>query len=67
MLELNQMTTIINTDKKPKQVVLVTRELIELAPGEKIEFDGDIELVNYSHNEDLSLDDVVEHEEPIYQ
>jgi hypothetical protein len=43
---MSKMTTIVNTDRNPKQVVLVTRELIELAPGEKIEFDGDIELVN---------------------
>jgi len=52
------LTTIVNTDRKPKQIVLVTRELVELAPGEKIEFDGDLELVespsssqNTSHSE----------------
>jgi hypothetical protein len=39
------MTIIINTDSNPKQIILVVRELVELAPGEKVEFDGDIELV----------------------
>jgi hypothetical protein len=39
------MTIIINTDSNPKQIILVTRELVELSPGEKVEFDGDIELV----------------------
>jgi hypothetical protein len=36
---------ITNTDGNYKQVVIVTREIVELAPGEEIEFEGDLELV----------------------
>lgn len=40
MIKLNN-----NTDHK-KAVYIVTRELVELEPGEVIEFQGDIELIN---------------------
>jgi hypothetical protein len=38
-------TKIINRDNEYKKIVIVTREVLELAPGEEIEFDGDVELV----------------------
>ena len=38
-------TKIKNTDEVTKKIVIVTREIIDLAPGEEIEFDGDLELV----------------------
>jgi len=34
-----------NTDSEPKQVVIVTREVVNLDPGDEIEFEGDLELV----------------------
>ena len=40
MIKLN------NTTENPKAVYVVTRELVELQPGEVIEFEGDIELVD---------------------
>jgi hypothetical protein len=36
---------VVNTETYPKQIVLVTREIVELAPGEEIEFEGDLELI----------------------
>ena len=41
---MNMSTKIKNTSKEPKDVVIVTRESVQLAPGEEIEFDGDLEL-----------------------
>ena len=38
-------TKILNTDGDYKKIVIVTREIVELAPGEEIEFEGDLELV----------------------
>ena len=38
-------TKIVNTEMSPKKIVLVTREVVELGPGEEIIFDGDIELI----------------------
>jgi hypothetical protein len=39
------MPKIINTDSKSIVIVLVTREVVQLAPGEVLEFEGDVELV----------------------
>ena len=38
-------TKVKNTDNDNKRIVIVTREIVELAPGEEIEFEGDLELV----------------------
>ena len=38
-------TKISNVENSPKKIVLVSREVVELAPGEEIVFDGDIELI----------------------
>ena len=38
-------TKIINTNDDNMQIVIVTREVVELAPGEELEFEGDLELV----------------------
>ena len=38
------MTKIKNTSQEPKDVVIVSREIVRLSPGEEIEFDGDLEL-----------------------
>jgi hypothetical protein len=35
-----------NTSSKTMTVYIVTREKVELEPGEEIEYDGDIELGN---------------------
>jgi uncharacterized cupredoxin-like copper-binding protein len=37
-------TKIKNTSNEAKDVIIVTRESVRLAPGEEIEFDGDLEL-----------------------
>lgn len=34
-----------NTTNEKKSLYIVTRELVVLDPGEEIEFDGDVELV----------------------
>jgi len=33
-----------NTSNETKDVIIVTRESVLLAPGEELEFDGDLEL-----------------------
>ena len=38
-------TKITNADGDYKKIVIVTREVVDLAPGEEIEFEGDLELV----------------------
>lgn len=40
MIKLN------NTTSQKKSIYIVTRELVELEPGEEIEFEGDVELVD---------------------
>ena len=40
------MIKVKNTTNKAKPIYVVTRELVVLDPGEEIEFDGDIELVD---------------------
>lgn len=42
---IDMSTSMTNTDSVSKKVLIVTREEVTLAPGEKIEFEGDIELV----------------------
>ena len=39
------MMKVKNTTNKKKQIYVVTRELVVLDPGEEIEFDGDLELI----------------------
>ena len=39
------MMKVKNTTNRPKAIYVVTRELIVLEPGEEIEFEGDLELV----------------------
>ena len=42
----NAMIKLNNTTDRKKAIYVVTRELVELEPGEEIEFDGDIELLD---------------------
>lgn len=42
------LTKIKNTEKIPKKIVIVTREMVTIQPGEEIEIDGDIELIENS-------------------
>lgn len=37
-------TRIRNSGEEIKEIVIVTREIVKLEPGEEIEFTGDIEL-----------------------
>jgi len=37
-------TKIKNTSNNVRKIVIVTRESVELEPGDEIEFDGDLEL-----------------------
>lgn len=39
-------TRVKNTTKETMIILVVTREQVELEPGEEIEVDGDIELTN---------------------
>ena len=44
-IEATHMIKVKNTTNQTKTISVVTREQIVLDPGEEVEFDGDIELV----------------------
>jgi hypothetical protein len=45
LTDVKHMMKVKNTTNRKKAIYVVTRELVILDPGEEIEFDGDIELV----------------------